>query len=237
MRRIAVLLFALVGVALLAGGAFKAHLNSKQTIQDPAEKPGTIKEMARRARSMGQQQVVVPGLIIDYGGSNIKLDEALAAYQVVIAEAIDERPVFDGESNIMTWYKFKPLEELSQNKTVCSSCSTVARPPSELLPLKEGEFVLPRHGGSINIEGVQVTVQEGGKFPAFERGAKYLLILSADPSGAPTIPLGPNGIFRVTADGTLKPINNQEHPVKQEMQERFANSIGKLRSHLRNKVD
>ena len=161
----------------------------------------------------------------------------IAAYQVVIAEAIDEKPVFDGESNITTWYKFKPLEELSQNKTVCSSCSSVARPPSELLPLNEGEFVLARHGGSINIEGVQVTVQEDGKFPAFERGAKYLLMLSADPSGAPTIPLGPNGIFRVMADGTLKPFNNQEHPVKREIEERFANSIAKLRSHVKAKPD
>ena len=231
-----IMLILLVGAAVLGGGFFVARLNSRRAVQRPEDRSGTVKDRVAKARSSGQRSLVLPGEIVDYGGTNIKLDEALSAYELVTAQQMDQKSVLADESRIVTWHKFRTLERLSENKTICTSCVGSERPPSDFVPLNEGEFLVMRPAGTMNVDGVEVTVSEDGTFPAFKQEAKYLFLMARNHLGELVLPLGPHGIFQIIDEDNLNPFSNGENAVKRELRQRSLTSVAKIKRHLKQKV-
>jgi hypothetical protein len=95
---------------------------------------------------------------------------------VVIAHLIS-RQSYPRDDDIVTWNKFTIDEVLSEaTELPCPGCAP-QDPPSSLLPLQAGEFLIPKTGGTVNIDGIEVE-QIDAAFPAYEPNQKYLLLIN-----------------------------------------------------------
>jgi hypothetical protein len=197
------------------------------------EEPGTLKWHINQAKLKGKQRVTVSTPIYEYAGVQ-SLDEAVSDFQVVIAKPIEKKSYIQSARNITTWYKFKVIEDLSQNKGVgCSACGSFPEPPDEMLPLKEDEILVPRAGGTIVLDGIEITKEEAN-FPQFSMSKEYLLFFNSDPSkGISKLSMGPYGVYVVNPAGNIEPINEKGTPLRNEIQELYHNSLEQLKARLR----
>jgi hypothetical protein len=190
----------------------------------------SIASQARHARSQGKNQIEVPGKILDYPGMNIGLDEALQKYSVVVAEPIESKSyVTDSADEIGTAYKFRVVETLSQRNAVsCNGCPQVNDVSGKLRPALYNEFILDLSGGTLTIDGVEVTMPSSG-MPKFEDGQRYLMFISFTPGGMATVIGGPSGLFRITSDESLEPVGNGKSRIPVEIAARFSKSLARFK--------
>lgn len=224
------LIFMLAIVGLIRTASKNQHPVDPTTV--PPE--GKLKWFSKQAKAKGDEQVVIPARHVNYGGSALSttLDEALSYYTVVIAQPIQEKAYATNPDTIVTWYKFKVVDTLSQSSAAaCAEC-TPLDPPQDLLPIQEDEFLLVKNGGILMIDGVRVNMLDSS-FPPFESGKKYLLFISPHPSGVATIGIGPRAIFQTEDGEMLKSINDLSHPVKDVLRHQFGNSVGNFKKHLK----
>ena len=203
-------LLLVVGTALaLSGGRQQPRPDASPT---PDE--GMLKQAARRAKSEGKQEVFVPGPRALHAHVP-SLDDALWRFTAVIATPVESKSYIMAPYLIGTWYKFKVVERLSRRRLPdCHPCSAPPEPPAEWLPVKEDEFLIHRHSGTVVIDGVKVTSREGG-FPPFLNSEKYLLFVDLDPATKIAIlRMGSNGVFKVGPDGAIKHVNQNPHPFR-----------------------
>lgn len=216
-------------ILLIIIGAITALSIKRQQAKKEQEERGTVSSLVKQAKANGTQEVVLPIPEVNYGGSDTDMDKALLNYKVVVAEPIEQRSYYDGSSSVSTWYKFRIVEVLSKNEPPpCSECF-IGEPPSEMLPLNSDEFLLGKLGGTVLIDGVRVTTPDGLRYPGFKRNKRYLLFVSIDTSGVARTVAGPAGVFTIDEDGSLKPINKEPHPLKEDIKNKFDNSIDKLK--------
>ena len=107
----------------------------------------------RRAKIMGERQVVLSGL--RFCGAEIQgLKKGLTKSDVIVAESI-EKYVQVHEFGLMTWYKFRIVEDLSldlpRERPYCGEPI-----PAQILPVAYDEIVVPRIGGEVSIDGVRL---------------------------------------------------------------------------------
>src|SRR5687768_10175005 len=110
MRRI------ILGIALLvlASGLWKTYSvrvhqsSSRGQMTDPTLLSNRIK----KAKAGGITEVVIPAPV-PYLAEVSSLDEAVTHYSVIVGEAIDATSIQVDGSNIMTYYRFRILERLS----------------------------------------------------------------------------------------------------------------------------
>ncbi|MFN2454654.1 MAG: hypothetical protein ABR577_10590 [Pyrinomonadaceae bacterium] len=238
MRLKVIILFVAVLIAISAGAIkIASKVQEQSSLSQTMPEKGRLKWHAQKAKAKGQQEVFLSGPIVEYDGSasSISTDELLSDYTVVEARPIDARSSFSDSNEIITWYKFKILDTLSrQNSPACNSCPT-PEPPQELLPLQVDEFLVSKVGGSLMIDGVKVTMLEGG-FPPFKINQEYLLFISKHESGVTEIAGGPIGVFNITGDGALTPINSQPHPIKERIVKNLGDSLDKVRGKLKTRT-
>jgi hypothetical protein len=150
------------------------QLRSNQELKERARRgrvPVAIEDA--KAKNETEAKIRAP---IGYYASVKSVDEALAHYNTVIAQPINEvtKLSTDGKE-IETWFKFK-ADYLSQPKqTDCRSCVNPPLIPPELQPLQQDEFVLRRDIGSIKSDGVTITSFDDD-FPSFKHGERYLCL-------------------------------------------------------------
>jgi hypothetical protein len=228
-----------VALGLAVIGVIKTASQNPQSsgVQHPPSHQ-QLQWYAQQAKIKGEQQIVLPAPTSEFKGSSgsTTVDKALEFSGAVIAEPIREK-VYANDSNdeIGTWYKFKIIEVLSKpTLPACPDCRFLD-PPADLLPLNEDEFLISKYGGTLTIDGVQVSMSDGG-WPPFQQGKKYLILLSIYSSGVAEVMGGPRGVFAVSDNGTLEPVSNIPHPIKEGMKGKFGNSVDKLREHLQNHI-
>jgi hypothetical protein len=114
-------------------------------------------------------------------------------------------------------------------------CRTTHATQPELLPVGEDEFLLQRVGGTVNIDGVEVTSAEPN-VPAFQKSQRYLLVLSLDPtSRVAQLALGPQSILPIKADNSLDE-KNREHILQRTLQAHHKNSVEQLKTDIQGRV-
>jgi hypothetical protein len=166
------------------------------------------------------------------GDDSEELDEAVSAYTVVIAKPIASRSYQQSGDNLITWTKFKIDESLTEIRPQrCFGCNSLD-PPSDMLPLLSGEFLVPRRGGTLVQDGIQLTEVEKA-FPLFTEGQKYLLLISLYPSGVALTAGGPLGVFTVDADEKITPINSEQHKFAESMKKKYQSSLRLLKKNVR----
>lgn len=175
----------------------------------------------------------MPAPLVEYlgGAGTITADDAFAASTVVIAHLISKQSaVIDDE--ITTWNKFAIDEVLSESKELpCPTC-VPPEPPLNQLPLKSGEFLIPKTGGTVNIDGINVE-QRDENFPEYEFNQPYVLLLNLYPTGTARTVGGPVGVFRIVQNNKIVPVRESEHQIQRDLKERFGNSLEHIRKHLK----
>lgn len=224
--------FAAAGLLLLAlvvGGGIVRKARQNNSFGD-ASKEGTLKWHAKKAREKGVKRATIPSPMVEYVGEADSPDQVLANFSLVVARPTESK-TYAVENGIVTWFKFRILETVSGRPPIPNL--PAAAPPQDLLPLGEDEFLLPKYGGSVSVDDVDITMKNP-RFPPFSTDKRYLLFISKDPSGSAIVWAGPKGAFTVTPGEQIESINNEPHPLKDELKNRFDNSIGQLRQKLNN---
>jgi hypothetical protein len=198
------------------GGSNKEALNSK-----------SLKAQALRIKAKGGTQVSLPAPIPMYDDVN-DLNEALSLYDAVVAHPTDKISVIADERNVMTFYKFKIDEVLSRRESMKASCCGAEKPPVDLPPLKPKEFYLRAGGGTVLLDGINITVEE--EFGDLLKHRKYLLLLSLDPSSnIGLVKLGTSGVFALDSEDVLEPLNKNPDMLSRQLQEQYGKSLTRLR--------
>lgn len=198
-----------------------------------SSEPGTLKWHAQKAKAHGKKYIAVATPIYNYAGVR-SLDEALTYFDVVIATPVEKKSYVQSSRNITTWYKFKIIDPLHRSSQPgCPICGSLPSPPDEMLPLKEDEILIPKAGGAVVIDGVEVSKVEDG-FPQFSLSEEYLLFVDKDSSrGIGSLSMGPYSVFGVNADKTIKHINKKDSPLKSEIEAIYNNSVEQLKVKIK----
>src|SRR5258705_132686 len=214
LKFIAAIACVIVLLGLGAGGILNSGTQKSDSVKW-ADK-NSLKEIARRSKEQGQQTVTIPGTRIDYAGADMKLEEALRDYSVVVAEVVASKSYVIGTDSVKTWYKFKIKDSLSEKIAgYCPTCPDVPEAPEEFSTLNFDEFLLRTSGGTVNVDGIEVTVTSA--LPTFESGKRYLLVVSITPSRVARLCAGPSGIFRVDENERLEAVDKANRPMQEEI--------------------
>ena len=213
----------LVCILILAGltSAGMIHSASKRQQDNKSDNRGTFKERLARAKSRGDKKLRSHGVIPLY--ASVNLDQALDIYDLVVGEFVSSKSFgTDDDGSIVTWYKFKIHETISRAK---NRVSQVDSPPAELFPLDSDEILIWKTGGTVEIDGIEIEMEELG-VPPFEKSKKYLLILASDPAKqAGHVEVGPSGVLIVKSDDTLEPSVRNYTYFKRQIEERFGEKL------------
>ena len=234
----------LIGLVLMAAAVITATtgLGSRKQKTTPEKSlatetldiDGSVKAYAREAKARGLQRIVIPAPSMTYDGAMAGLDEAMLDHSVVVAQPIESRSLITGSDLISTWYKFRITDTLSKKKPSPSKCKECAppAPPDEMLPLKKDEILIPRVGGMVIVEGVEVTMLSP-QSPEYKMNQDYLLLLSETTPQVSNVRAGSLGALLVKADGTLQSIDKESNPIHEDLKSRFKNSVHELKAHLK----
>jgi hypothetical protein len=234
-------LFVVVGaiavITSYSGGQGTTPQKIKQLEEKRKRQKLSLPELAELAKAKGENSVTVPGVATLYPNASTpeELNGTLSEYAVVVAEPVQEksylssRPHAEGETPselITSWYKFRILDVISEGRPHQSFA--VRQLPEELLPVGKDEVLVPKEGGTVVIDGVEVTQPEESVAP-FRQGRKYLLILSTDPStGVSELAFGPQSVLPLAADGSLD--RGRDHHILQRAIKQFhKGSVGELK--------
>lgn len=226
-------LFALIltGAALLAVGFFRTA--SKVQEPDPTIKD-RLRWYAKEAKNHGRQKVTIPADIVEYLGSagTITLDEATSSSTVVVAHLVSKQSFRQGDDGLLTWNRFAIDEIISEAKDLrCPACVPLS-PPADIAPLQSGEFLLPKNGGSLRIDGIEIE-QVDDSFPEFDQNKAYLLLIQLYPSGVARTLGGPVGVFNIDSKGQALPVSESDHRVRKDFKEKYGNSLDSLRKSIK----
>ena len=190
--------------------------------------PGTIDAMVFQALSRGET-LASNGIIGEHELAQT-FDEAKANYTVLLATANSKNSVQTSPFSLATWTRFTLTETLSVVAPhVC--VSGVCAPPAGIAAAGSTELLVPKPGGNIFKNGVEVDLQLQD-FPDFVDGQNYLLFLDYDPAarvGAPA--LGELGVFVVNSNGTVTALVASSD-LKNDIATRFGNSLSQIRTAL-----
>ena len=217
-----------------AVGLYSFQSPSRIAELQKSQDQGKITWWAKMAKAKGEREITLGAPLIRYAVPR-SMEEALAHYNVVVAEPVASKSSAT-TYDIHTWYKFRVIEELSTATQICTTCSKGPEPPSELLPLNEGEFIASKVGGEALVDEVKIVTKDI-KFPPFEINQRYLLFIAFDATktiGA--LRMGPWGTFTIASNGKLTGVDQKlKHHVSDEIGNRFAGSLDQLRQHLKTK--
>lgn len=234
---IASLLIVAIGVAITASRAKQKSADAQQTseLEEKGSKLGlTLQERIKLAKLKGQKNLFVP---LSYGTSDYitfsDMDTAAAIYTIVIAQPIAVATFTEEEGQIVTSYKFRTVEVLTEPKPSKFPFTFRGELPAELQPFGDNEFLVSILGGTLNIEGVNVTTKYDDYEP-FSLSKKYLLFLEFDTSKrVGGMDMGPLSALTINDDGTLETLDKKPHAIKRAVDKNFDNSVERLKNHLK----
>lgn len=113
----------------------------------------TIKERVELAKIRGKKQIVAPGFVSLHpvAATPEEIEQLLPRYTIVLAESVEEFGYLIDPRTIMSWYRFRIIDVLSQAPP--QQTFAVRQVPDQLLPIKEDELLVPTAGGSATLDG------------------------------------------------------------------------------------
>ncbi|HYV14268.1 MAG TPA: hypothetical protein VE980_25400 [Pyrinomonadaceae bacterium] len=224
------LLVALV-VTIVSVFVFASTRSSNR--QENPPKGNLLKWYAAKAKKDGKQKVVVPGLMVEHVGSATKeIDETISDYTVVRARLISQHTYQVDGDHLLTWNKFSIVDTLTDLKTPPSPNFLSLTPPMDLPIDYATEFFVPRTGGVIRIDDVEVHEVEPD-FPEFQTNQEYLLFVLLYPNRVAVTAGGPYGVFTIASGDRLIPFNKDSDKIKQGVESKFGNSLARLKQYLK----
>src|SRR5262249_24761752 len=117
MSKLIVVLSTLILIGVVITTTFRAP-------QETSAPKNSIESIARRAQAEGKSSVTIPGPIIDYPNMGLSLDDVLKKYSALVVEVAESTSYVQDSNNILTAYKFKILDFVSQKPAdACETCA------------------------------------------------------------------------------------------------------------------
>lgn len=228
---IAILIVASIIISL--GGLTQSDPQASDTIF--SSEAVTLAEHVQEAKRQGKKRLVFPAPI-GIPAHITSLSEALDNFQAFVVQPVSQESYPQGDSDIVTWHRFKIVEDLSR----ANARQTSNRELEKVLPknialqgLRNDEFLVRQAGGILNLDGVTL-IQETDDFPLLSAHQKYLLFLSKSPSERiGKMHLGPHGVFAIDQEGNLAPLVNPEHPINNDIKRSYNSSLGRLKAEMK----
>jgi len=199
-----ILVFVLVVTAIGIKTASQNRSQAGRQLKELEEKEKrdslTIEERVDLAKTRGKKQVTAPSFAsLQPGAQSLEeLEMLLPQYSIILAEVVDEFGYLRDPGRIMSWYKFRTIDVISQAPPRQSFVERQI--PDQLRQLRDDEFLIAADGGIAILDGVEVT-QHDATIPRFKKSQKYLLLLSLNPATRiAELALGPQSILPVNAD-------------------------------------
>jgi len=228
-------------ILLIVFGLFLATIGSlrnQSTSSDPLntkEERGSLMWYVKKAKAKGQTEITIPASIVDYGGSSpsTTMAKVLSLYDCVIATPIDQVTTPYSSDSIVTWFKLKTMEVVSNtsNPEFSESEEDGGSIPKQLYPIAEDEFVIAQYGGTLVIDRVKLT--KTPEYPPFQPNKQYLLFIRRHSSGKAEIVGGPIGAFSIDENANLIPFVNARHPLVTSIRESYNNSLYNVRNAIK----
>jgi hypothetical protein len=235
----AFLLVVAIGVTITASRAKQKPVQQQVSeLEERENRVGlTLEERVRLAKLKGQHKLVVPkshrtSMYVGFKD----MDTAAAVYAIIIAKPVAAIGRLDDEGRIVTSYKFKTVEVLSEPAPSRFPHTFSGELPDELQPFEKDEFMVTTLGGTTVVDGVEVTTKYDD-YEAFSLSKNYLMFLDFDTTHkVGGMDMGPLSALTIDDDGSMTTLDrNQSHEIKQALDTRFGNSISQLKSHLQNR--
>lgn len=192
-------------------------------------KPNSLRWFAAKARASRKDKIFIP-TPVEYLGADSNPDELLSHATIVIARPVASYTYAPNDEDVVTWYKFRLIEKLNE-EAPCPRCPN-RTPPNEILPVNNDEFLLPKYGGTLDVDGVEVTKGESD-FPPFPEDKNYLLFIMKSPNGTASLLTGPGGAYAVSPEGALESVSNRPHRLKEAISQRFDSSVEQLKQRVK----
>jgi hypothetical protein len=218
----------------IQAGATANGTPSPDTRQQPRKRwndPTTLAARVKAEKAKGHDKVQFAAPLMEYP-DRIDLDTALAQATVVIAEVINKTSRVVDSHTIATFYRLKLIETLSKpNPTAC--CDPKDEDfPTDLPPLEGDEIHVVGIGGTVMLDGVEVTMKED--FENLVPGPRFLLFLSITPSGKyGSLQIGPRGVFKITPGSDLEVIVDKPSKLREQIKQRHGNSMIRFKDALK----
>jgi hypothetical protein len=193
--------------------------------------PTTLAARVKAEKAKGHDKVQFAAPLMEYP-DRIDLDTALAQATVVIAEVINKYSRIVDSHTIATFYRLRLIETLSKpNPTAC--CDPKDEDfPTDLPPLKDDEIHVVGIGGTVMLDGVEVTMKED--FENLVPGPRFLLFLSITTSGKyGSLQIGPRGVFKITPGSDLEVIVDKPSKLREQIKQRHGNSMIRFKDALK----
>ena len=217
-------------VFFIAGN--KASLTKQPQVNKAWTDPTTLSARVKKEKDKGARTVTFPAPVMEYPDAD--LSTSLSESTVVVADVTGKVSRLIDTHTIGTFYKLSVVETLSKPKSsVC--CNPKDEDfPSDLPALSQGEMYMAGIGGTLTLDGVEVTVEEAFKDLIPYR--RYVLFLKASPSGRLSVSaLGPTGVFVVESDGRLESIVGKANKLRGDMKQIRNGSLEGLKQHIKQK--
>ncbi len=185
-------------VAVLAAGIATVAL--AQSGQNTTDDRGTLAWYARRAVEHGKRSTTIGHPSILYAEME-PLQDALLHTTAVVGQLLSCETNHDAY-HIFTWRKYRTLEKLSSQSYVPQD-ALPQDVPQDMLPLAPSEFVLGEVGGTVNVDGVTITMLgPEGSMPNNEPRHLIFAIFRAS-GGLAVSNYGPRGMYWIHSDDTI----------------------------------
>ena len=198
-----VLLVAAVSVLLIK------QVASFSKVQDTVKnlREGQITRQVNKAKAEGKSEIEIGSGVdtVDYPVITAPdgARDLLSSYSLVVVQPKEKRSyAVDGDSRIVTWYKFRIKEKLSEGKTAGSYEPPL---PQEMVPLQSDEILVLTEGGVVDVDGVKVRHKPADS-PLFLLNKQYLLLVARHDSGYGELVVGPSGTFLLEHEGKFHPL-------------------------------
>ena len=170
----------------------------------PEDDRGSVSEYARRAREAGKKTIEYP-YPIELHASADSLEDAIPRCTVVLAELVGSVTAYS-RYEIATWRKYKIIERLSSQPRayVLPLPDNI---PKSLLPVGRDEFLLVEAGGTVSIDGVEVTMRNPQLAERPPNRPHLLFLLFQSPNFAVSN-FGSSGLFWLDESNRIRAEDN-----------------------------
>ena len=180
-----------------------------------------------RTKAEGRSSIVIPA---SHGIPAVlrTLEDALKFYSAVIVMPEAKSAGALDRFHIGTWYKMKVVDWIYQH----APQDDVDRgaTPDAFKPVAKDELVTYVHGGSIVMEGVNLSTPFS-TIPELSLGQKYLLFILVDPTGQfGYLHAGVNAVFTVTGSDWFDPLSKVPSKFQEHLQNRTRSSLAILKA-------
>lgn len=220
--------FAILVTVQLPMGEPSFRAAAQSSSSSPSEDKGSLAWQATQAKAEGRTSITIATPDELVAGTET-LDDAIAHTSLILAKVFATQVVHD-RFTIYTWRKYHVLERLSSQPMVREHALPESLPGS-LLPIDPGDFVIAAVGGTVDIDGVSITMRDSQVHdPASDKPHLMFLLFFNAASSEARSNYGPEGLFWIDDSDTIHAcINAERNPLYSELLDRTDGKLSNLR--------